>query len=1265
MPAERSLPTERSLTFLLILALVAGLAAATAGLALDGRFRPEPSPVEFAVSLRSVQGQSLERGLSPAAVLRELAASGVTAVVVEERTLADLAFRGDFTVLRLSGESAPLRGTEAQAAAARFPDLERWRLARPGVPVTLLLTGHPDLAEWALDRARARFGADRVASFAAGTSSGDPQVYAVAVRGDLAPYTRLGLYPPDLEAARGAGLRVVVQLQNPRESPHLSLAAALEPLGSTEAVAVIFDGGEVWGYGLPGGPARAGADLRALDLPFAVDPAAQPAGTAELAAAAGWRGIKLQTVWSTGRPELFAEGVVERGAPLLVAMPGLWQRFKDDPAWPAGVAAAVAGFTRELAARGLEPGPPEPVSTRRPPAWLTVVTGWAVLAGAALAWRRLGLPRGLERLGLAVLGAAALALPVGLSSGVRVAILQGLILLGAVTFPVVALAPVFRAWLEGPSGSHAGPVDPARPALALPAVLHAVRTAVGAGLVAAAGGLLILALGAGPEFLLRTFQMPGTKLALAAGPALALYLYWRLDPGRAGSAGAWLAGLLRRPLTLGAVVSAVAALGVVVLYISRSGNFPLVPVSDLEFTLRARLADLLGVRPRTKEFLIGYPALLLGAWLGPTVLKRGWGYVLAALAGVGVSSVLNTFAHLHIPAAVSAARTAVGLGLGLAAGLLAAGLLSATVGRRALWPPGAGRTILGWVPALVIGLGALFLLVTPFAGVDWPALVGAGSGPRPAEVAVDLGDLRRLTGDDDTRLASLAAELASVGVTSVGLAETTLGDLVRWSADGSLEVRDGRELAARVRLGLAGTLEAIVAGHPEFEAAGSYVFLAAGPRVEDIAARLALSSNGRITLHARVGGTLVLRTLYPREALERASLGFYGPEVVWRAGPVAGSGLLVAPRPQNPPGGDPERLASSLDELRASLDRLGLDWSTAVPAGGEFPGYPQALSSAAAVLTGRGLAAGVLLHPDRPGYLGQLGATEVAPVLAYAYARVLPVAVAGPKVEAVPRAASRGADLLYVRLSGPQDPETVVEFARDLSLSLAGHGRPTGPSRPLRPAVVLPGPLAASPGRDSALFFALVLVPLAGAALAGRALRSGLRGAALAAILAAAGIGGLGGRVLLADARAVLELSPAAVSPLLPLAAPALAGVLLWPRPRGTPGIVPGWWWTPLTPGLGGLLVAVGLVALGLVVVAGGLGAVGGSVAALALIRAGVGPGGQAGRQGATAAAAAFGGAGAAFSVATSGAAGPALVAAAALLVGAAGAAWLGARRRS
>ncbi|ASN04114.1 DUF5693 family protein [Virgibacillus necropolis] len=100
-------------------------------------------------------------------------------------------------------------------------------------------------------------------------------------------------------------------------------------------------------------------------------------------------------------------------------------------------------------------------------------------------------------------------------------------------------------------------------------------------------------------------------------------------------------------------------------YISRTGNAG--SVSELELLIRHKLEEYLYVRPRTKEFLIGFPLYILALYtMG---INKRWGKFLLIPGVIGFLSIMNTFTHFHIPLSVSLLRTAYSLIIGYLIGI--------------------------------------------------------------------------------------------------------------------------------------------------------------------------------------------------------------------------------------------------------------------------------------------------------------------------------------------------------------------------------------------------------------------------------------------------------------------------------------------------------------------------------------------------------------------------------------------------------------------
>jgi hypothetical protein len=180
------------------------------------------------------------------------------------------------------------------------------------------------------------------------------------------------------------------------------------------------------------------------------------------------------------------------------------------------------------------------------------------------------------------------------------------------------------------------------------------------------GVFLQIGLLADTRFMLGIETFAGVKLALA-GPIMIVALYFIL---KQGSGGFWsrLNSFLNQQVKLSTIIIGVVVLGGLVVYLARSGNFTL-PVPALEAYARDYIETLFYIRPRTKEFLIGYPLLLMAAW---SILRgrKEWFWLLAALGTIGPISLLNTFSHIHTPLTISFIRTVNGLVIGVVIGII-------------------------------------------------------------------------------------------------------------------------------------------------------------------------------------------------------------------------------------------------------------------------------------------------------------------------------------------------------------------------------------------------------------------------------------------------------------------------------------------------------------------------------------------------------------------------------------------------------------------
>ncbi|MBX3096836.1 MAG: hypothetical protein KF812_08240, partial [Fimbriimonadaceae bacterium] len=189
------------------------------------------------------------------------------------------------------------------------------------------------------------------------------------------------------------------------------------------------------------------------------------------------------------------------------------------------------------------------------------------------------------------------------------------------------------------------------------------------GAICVGGGLIVAGMLNDLPYYIQLKMFTGVKVAHFAPIAIvAVLLLNRLVP---------LRKIAQEPMRYGPVVLGFVGLAIVAFMMSRTGNDSPTGVSGVELQFRSLLDAVLPVRPRTKEFMFGHPALVLGLMFLKRDPKSVWGSVLLGAGFIGLTSVINTLCHLHSPLALNLTRIAVGAVLGLTLGLALWWLLGA------------------------------------------------------------------------------------------------------------------------------------------------------------------------------------------------------------------------------------------------------------------------------------------------------------------------------------------------------------------------------------------------------------------------------------------------------------------------------------------------------------------------------------------------------------------------------------------------------------
>ncbi len=112
------------------------------------------------------------------------------------------------------------------------------------------------------------------------------------------------------------------------------------------------------------------------------------------------------------------------------------------------------------------------------------------------------------------------------------------------------------------------------------------------------------------------------------------------------------------------------------IYIARTGHETNVQPADLELVVRNFLENILIARPRTKEFLMAFPAIFAAVYAANKKIPFAT-EAFMLIAVIGTSSIINTFCHIRTPLYLSIDRTLISMAFGIIIGAAAIIVLNA------------------------------------------------------------------------------------------------------------------------------------------------------------------------------------------------------------------------------------------------------------------------------------------------------------------------------------------------------------------------------------------------------------------------------------------------------------------------------------------------------------------------------------------------------------------------------------------------------------
>lgn len=592
-------------------------------------------------------------GVPPAEAYRRFKSAGITGVALTEETLADLVSEG---VLQVT--AAP-----AGAGAREY----RVEIQDPAVAARIA-EYVPRLVRGATEQAPQ---GDRIVL----PGLGGGKIY-IPGRFDDIRSAPTGLDEVVGRELREAGFEVVGRIANPLGLTAESLRWELERVKGLGIHTVIFSGEEVLGYSelVP----QTAQDLRELGLLYGSIEFGKQRGDERLSQLMEDRLVRVHSISSAEMPRLTVPEAIERYV-RAAAERNIRLNYVRLPATVTGnTFEDSVDYVADLSRRTVEAhfglGTPQPFEPVWPPLLgrlVRALIGLGIGAGAAL------LLAGLVPLSRRVYTGLVIAASAGCAG---VAFLdkslghQAVALLSAVVFPTLAFVLIPQP--VGAFEEHKHSVVRER-RLSILAVLAEFAFISAVTLV---GAFMLAGLLSQLPYMVKTKSFAGIKVATVVPIILVGWIYLT---GMSGEYPSWrserdamtyrLREFFSEPLRIWHILAFVAAVVALYLLVERSGNDSGVGVSATELRFRALLDRYLVVRPRTKEFMLGHPALLLALAMSARPRWRAWALPLLLVGIIGQVGMLNSFCHLHTPIKITLIRTFNGLLFGVLLGAVLTG----------------------------------------------------------------------------------------------------------------------------------------------------------------------------------------------------------------------------------------------------------------------------------------------------------------------------------------------------------------------------------------------------------------------------------------------------------------------------------------------------------------------------------------------------------------------------------------------------------------
>lgn len=641
------------LIFIIIVALVA------AGIITYNRSKLESNfkRVELVMSLNELRELSYQEGYDEIELLAKIKHSGINSIAIHEDTLESLA---------LSGKILHFSDKELNKLNFFLKSIDPFKKIQPSSGESFIIFNDKNDYLRIKENLQRQLGEDLVRDL------GFLPYIGLKVKGSEEKLADLGLgfSEEDIELVKNMGFQVILRLKNFSQINKEDIKFKFKESDEAGKISgIIFEGETVLGYPSKENLIHTAELLKIKEYPFGIIEFAGQKGIETVAHQVSELAVRVHSITKEEMEIISKQKAIERwiraAKERKVRIFYIKPFMKSDFNLVEDNISYIRVIKEELEVSGFNTGKASILSTTyQEPRIFILLLILGVISGGLILLKDVFDIKRYQEYSLLFLGILFSLVLFFLNQ--EVFLIKLMALLAALTFPTLAIISNEKYFLGNINSKLKDVKDSSKnnPSfiLMMKQVLIGFFRII---LITLSGALLIAALLSNNKFMLGIEQFSGIKISYLVPLLLVLAIMWlRVNKGKL-----MILENIKKPILIEHVIIMMFFAVFLVIYISRSGNFSFLPVLDIEDKIRIFLEKTLIARPRNKEFLIGYPALLLAMSMNYLKIKE-FKIPIIIIGTIGPVTLINTFCHIHTPFLFSMLRTFNGVWLGLALGLI-------------------------------------------------------------------------------------------------------------------------------------------------------------------------------------------------------------------------------------------------------------------------------------------------------------------------------------------------------------------------------------------------------------------------------------------------------------------------------------------------------------------------------------------------------------------------------------------------------------------